>query len=184
MEIASPTPQPSISPDTVTGTVPAGHPTRWILGVAAFIVVLLGVWWFTVPSPASIPVIALASVTDAVVGQQFTVDIELDAGAYSVIAADVVVSYDPMMLKAVSFKPGALLPVELAGGSAENGRITMTVGGGTTPRTGNGSVMTVTFEALAPGQAVIVPVSGTRIAIAEQGGSVTGTFSAATITIQ
>jgi general secretion pathway protein D len=167
------------------------HALRWTF-ISIVVVAIAVSAWLLFPrsqSPSvSLPgggvsVSAITSAADVPVGQTFTVAVALDAGQLSVSAADLVVTYDATLLKATGIKAGTFLPVELAGGNAENGRATITVASGTTPVTGSGTVLTLTFQALAPGQAVIGANTETKVSAVGQSGNVVGAMTPVTVTI-
>lgn len=152
---------------------PQSH--NWAFGAAAVIAAGLLIWFLAVrstPTPtAGLPeggasLVAAASTTSVLVGQQFTVDIILNAGSFSPSAADLVVSYDATRLKAVSITSGGFLPTELAGGSVGNGRAAIAVASGTSPVTGSGVIARITFEAIAAGNATVVPTASTKVTAA------------------
>lgn len=177
----------------IQSVAPPSHGRRWAFVIMALAVFGVALWWlFPVPVTApvadrtksGVSVTAVASAAEIPVGQRITVDILLDTVGFSVSAADVVVAYDATLLKAVTIKPGAFLPIELAGGSADAGRATMTVGSGTTPAIGSGVILTLTFEAIAQGEARIEPVAGTRVAAAGKPGDVVGALVPVSVIIR
>jgi Cohesin domain len=185
----TPTP-PVVSP------VPEAPPPKrrhWLVAVAAVGIIAVLVLWLlprTAVAPTTelpgggVTVSAVSSTPDVAVGQQFTVEIVLDTGALAVTAADLIVQYDTQHLRAVSNRAGSFLPVELAGGSAEDGHAAITVGSGTSAATGSGTILTLTFEALAPGQATIAPAGGTKVAASGLSGNAVGQLVPVSVTVR
>lgn len=191
MEPIVPQPQSPVAVPTA-----AGHPPRiglWIFGIIAIVSIAAIAWLlFTrmvlaptveVPSGGA-TITAIASVAGVAVGEQFTVDIIVDAGQLSLSAADLVITYDATLLKGVGIKAGTFLPAELAGGAIGNGKATITVASGTAPVTGTGTVVTLTFQAIASGTAAISPAVGSQIAATGQTKNVVGTTTPVSVTIR
>lgn len=110
-------------------------------------------------------------------GDTFTVSVTVNTGDNTVSAAQLVVTFDSTKLKANAITAGSFLPIILVPGAISGSSASITVGSQTTtPQQGEGTLATVTFEALADsGTTGISFGSETRVAgIGEQGNVLIG----------
>jgi hypothetical protein len=136
------------------------------------------------PALAGGPALTLQpSRTSVAVGEQFTVTVSMDTRGHQVTAAEVRLGYPSARLQAVSVQPGGFLPSVLAAGAVAPGTASITVGSGTAPRQGIGSVATVTFRAVSPGAAQIVFSTGTQVSATGQAGNAVGATTPVTLTV-
>jgi len=89
------------------------------------------------------------------VGDEFSLDIQIDTAQNQIVAAELHLEYDPTKLEAQTITNGILFPNVLASGTIENGTASITVGAtsATSPVTGSGTAATIKFRVLeaAPG---------------------------------
>jgi hypothetical protein len=173
-------------PQQPTPFVP--HARRKLVWVVGALVVAIGALAFLASRRAESGGAMLwvrppATAVDA--GQSFTLDVVLDAQDYRPTAADIVIAYDPQLLRAVAVRPGELLPVALVPASLDEGRATITVASGTAPAaSGQGIIVRVDFLALRTGVAQVALAGGTQAAAAGQAGDIITQLRHAQVTVR
>lgn len=123
-------------------------------------------------------------------GDQFTIDVMIDAGGNQVIKTDLTINYDPTYLDGLSFVPGTYMPTDpppTLPGIIQSGTARMILEAPTTtPRTGQGQLARLTFRAHNPHSATQIQFSAsTQIsALGDTGGEIVPvTLQPATVAI-
>ncbi|MEK7165622.1 MAG: cohesin domain-containing protein [Patescibacteria group bacterium] len=105
-------------------------------------------------------------------GEEFNLNVTLATGDKLVTKADITVTYDPKYLEGVSVNPGTLFPTVEATGIIQNGIANIVLSAPTTsPVTGTGTVMSLTFRSRNPTSAtpVIIDQISQVLAVGESG---------------
>jgi hypothetical protein len=152
------------------------------LMVSALVILLQPISAFALAGGPTL--VAMPSTTSTSVGNQFIVTVQMDTKAYQVTGAELHLTFPADRLQALSVQPGTLLPNVLTPSAIGNGTASITVGSGTTPAQGVGSVMVVTFQALTSGSATIAFDPSTQVAAVGQSSNVVDTMTPAVVTVQ
>lgn len=107
-------------------------------------------------------------------GEEITLTVDINTGNNQVTAADVTINYDPAYLEGVSFTPGTYLPVVLSPATLGGGQAQVVLGSTPAePMTGQGTLATLKFKALAPvTQTDITYAGSTEVAAIGETGNV------------
>lgn len=86
------------------------------------------------------------------VGEEFTLDVRMDTAENQIVATEIIISYDPTVLRADWIHNGTMFPNILSSGTIEEGTVSIALGATntTTPIVGTGTVATVKFTTLGP----------------------------------
>ncbi len=130
------------------------------------------------------PTLSAQTITSSVaVNGQFTVTVQMNTKTYQVTAAELHLTFPSDKLQALSIVAGSFLPNTLTAGSVGAGTAAITVGSGTDPKQGTGTVATITFKALAAGTAQIGFASNTQVAASGQASNAVDTMTPVSVTI-
>ena len=102
--------------------------------------------------------------TSAIINQEFAVNVVLDTSTKQVSAVELHINFPADKLQAVSIVKGDFLSDVLQAGATGAGTASITVGSGTTPKTGTGTIAVVTFKAIAAGVATLSFADTTQVA--------------------
>lgn len=117
-------------------------------------------------------------------GSNISIDLMIDTKAEKASAADIIINYNPAVLKANSITVADSLPVTLKAGLINNGTITITLGSQpTTPKFGIGKLATINFTVLTYGADTISYSAQTQLAVLSQTSSFVGSLAGSIITI-
>lgn len=85
------------------------------------------------------------------IGEEFTLEAQMNTGTNQIVAVDLSLSYDPTKLEAEWIHNGTMFPNILSSGVVGNGTVSIALGATntTTPITGTGTVATIRFKTLA-----------------------------------
>lgn len=119
--------------------------------------------------------------------QTFTLNILINTDTNQVTATEVRVAFDNTKLQAQSLTAGTFLPVVLLPGSIDQtqGKASITLGSGTSPKQGSGILATMVFRATTPTGAspTNIVLTGSQVAAIGEPGNVITQLSPAYITI-
>ncbi len=101
-------------------------------------------------APATTLTLTPTTLTKAV-GEEFTLEAQMNTGSNQIVAVDLALSFDPTKLEAEWIHNGTMFPNILSSGVVGNGTVSIALGATntTTPVTGTGTVATIRFKALA-----------------------------------
>jgi hypothetical protein len=120
------------------------------------------------------------------VTQTFTESLVLNTGSDRVSAAEIDLTFDPTKVQVQSFSAGTVLPVVLVPASFDNaaGTASIVLGSSpTAPASGIGTVATITFVAVSPGNTSVAYASTTQTASIGKSTNSLQSTSGATVTI-
>jgi len=116
--------------------------------------------------------------------QSFNVDLILDTKTEKASATEIVLVYNPTILRANSITPGSFLPVVLKTGAINNGTVTLALGvNPTEPKQGVGILATVNFTTLAYGNDTINYTAQTQLAVISQTTNFISSLTGSIITV-
>lgn len=137
-------------------------------------------------APATTLSFSPASLTIAP-NQTFTLNILINTSTNRVTAAEIQVTFDNTKLQAQSISPGSFLTTVLLPGTIDQarGKASITLGGGTTPQQGSGTLATLTLKAINPtsNSPTNIVLTGSQVAAIGEPGNVITQLSPASITI-
>ncbi len=137
----------------------------------------------------STSIILVPSATSVKINDTFTVDVNIDTGVNEVAGAELYVSYDASRIKATAMTAGTFLSEpNVLGPSIDNtqGSIfySLNLAPGVLPKSGSGTLATITFQALQNGSSQIALTNETVVvAVGENGQNVLNNKIPTTITI-
>jgi ABC-type Na+ efflux pump permease subunit len=161
-----------------------------LLAIGGFIFFLVTTQKQEIRSRAGVDMVDLtlsASPNPVAVESDVTVNVFINTKTYKVSAVELVMTYDSGAFDPVSITAGTFLPTVLTTGSIQSGTATITLGSGTTPKTGTGTLATLKLRKKTSANGVVNVGSQTTVAGQDANGvpiptNILGTAGSVTIT--
>lgn len=151
----------------------------------AALMTVVGLW--TAPAALAIaggPTLELYTSTSSYdTGDDIMVEIRIDTTTFDVSGAEIHLSFPGGGFEVVSLDAGTFLTVILSSAQSDSDSATITVGSGTSPKNGQGTVAVLRLRALQAGTFDIELEESTQIAAAGESGDVKDTLTGVTLFI-
>lgn len=108
-------------------------------------------------------------------GDEITVEVRIDTKTYAATAAELHLSFPEGAFEVVSMREGTFLPIVLTSPSSTTNSSSITVGSGTSPRNGTGTIAVLVLRALRSGSHEVSFADTTLLAVSNEAGDVTDT---------
>ena len=135
-----------------------------IVVVASLFIAIVMPFGYSSVSAGQYVAVNFSAPTSATVSQQFAVNVVLDTSTKQVSAVELHINFPADKLQALSIVKGDFLSDVLQNGAIGAGTASITIGSGTTPKTGIGTIAVITFKALTAGVATLSFADTTQVA--------------------